>query len=235
MKRIGFILALVVFQLSCVTQRKITREEWQKLGNREYQNIDKETLIKNAEKVLVLSDPKDFTFAYTRDGFVGKRNWMVYAVLSVVAGTDNWGFEVKQEGNKLHATISPSRRVGSTTAYSSGGGVGAVTDPGAEAAIQDPATYLMFWDRLEYMLGLKDQWTDCNDGYEKVKRKETWGNMYMLCDMTSQSEYPDNLSSAEAERLMKDNYIQKWKYMRKHYPELWHEQLKKDPQLTRYN
>ena len=47
-----------------------------------------------------------------------------------------------------------------------------------------PATYFFFWNRLDYLLGISEEWITCNH-LEKAKlQNRTWGNESWLCDFS---------------------------------------------------
>ncbi len=229
MKKILSTTILLLAIVSCVSQRKMTREEWLAAGQRKYTKIDKETLIKAAEKVLNLADASDITYSYTNNGFVASRQWLVYVVISASMGTDFWTFEVKETTDGLLATIQPSRIAGTTTAYAAPQGqASTITTPSQGMPAQGDAIYDLFWSRLDFVLGLNKQWMSCDDADKKVSDKKVWGTTDHLCNLTMKDEYPENLTEEEVDRLFKNLYYKKWGYIKKLNPQRWEEQAKKD-------
>lgn len=217
------LLILISLSLvSCASHRTLTREEWLQVGKKEFTNIKKEDLIKNAEKLLTLMDGRDVKFSYTQNGFVASRNWLIYVVVAAAVGTDYWTFDVQEKDNKLIASIQPSTMAGTVSGYAVGGQVSTITTPTIGTPIQGTAIYNMFWNRLDYLLGKTDQWMDCKQGLSKINKNETWGNLEHICDsVTIDDNYPENLSDAEIERIFKNDYNGKSQYFKKSRPELY--------------
>ncbi len=64
---------------------------------------------------------------------------------------DNFNFKVDDNETKetIDATISISRTYG-------------VEEENRKYLVEDSSTYELFWDRVEYLLGLKKNWSQCN-------------------------------------------------------------------------
>lgn len=220
-----FLLVQVVLLLnitSC-THKKLSRDEWQKVGQKEYTGVSKEELITAAQKVLVLADGNDISFASTKDGFVASRNWQIYAALAANMGTDYWTFEAKEEKGKLIATIQPSMVVGTVGGYS---------ENQKGNPVQGTAIYEMFWTRLDYMLKRRSSWHSCKEGLDKSRSGETWGSLEQICDsITLNDDYPDDLSDEEIERIFAKDYHNRISYYKKHRPQKYLEEKKKNPNL----
>lgn len=220
----NFFLVLIISLLaSCASHRTLTREEWLQIGQRNYTGIEKEKIINAAEKLLKLADGNDFQFSYTPDGFVASRRWLLYMVIAATVGTDYWTFEVKEVDKKLIANVRASSVAGNVNGYPTGGGqVSTVTTPSIGVPLQGTAMYDMFWNRLDYLLGLRNTWMDCDQGLDKIKSGETWGHLERICDsVTLNDDYPENLSESEIERIFKNNYSKKSEYLKKYRPELY--------------
>jgi hypothetical protein len=43
------------------------------------------------------------------------------------------------------------------------------------------ALYDLFWNRVEYLLGLNNTWMDCKSADQRVRRNEAWGDISALC------------------------------------------------------
>lgn len=196
------IIGLSIALSACAHQRQMTREEWLKAGQKTYSNISKEHLIKNAQKVLTLADGEDFKFADRPNGFTATRNWLVYVVIAAAIGTDYWNFEIVETEGKLTATLNISHTQGSVSGYAGGGQAGTVTTPTTGFPYQGTAIYEVFWSRLDYLLGLRNDWLDCALLNKRVKTKEVWGSTEPLCLLaTVKNSLPDDLSDSEVERI----------------------------------
>ncbi|MES2770274.1 MAG: hypothetical protein V4596_14120 [Bdellovibrionota bacterium] len=206
MNRIVFLILILL--LSSCAHRNMTREEWLEVGQRTYSNTTKEQLIKNAEKILVLADGDDFKFIHKPNGFVASRSWLIYLVISATMGTDHWNFEVQEKDGKLIATVNASQTAGSVTGYAVNNQAGTVTTPTMGTPIQGTAIYDTFWNRLDYLQGLKNDWMDCKRANRKIKDKETWGNIEPLClSINVKDDLPNDLSDIEVDRIFKQTSL----------------------------
>lgn len=213
------LFSLLGFMAACST-RKMTREEWLKVSQKRFKSIEKEQLIKSAEKLLALADKEDITFTHYQDGFKASRFWRVYAILAVSMGTDSWQFEVKEENNELVASLYISNLSGTSGGVPMPVGSPAnVTVPVVGNSVQGPALYEMFWSRLDYLTGRTTTWMDCGLAKSKIDKEETWGNIQPLCDsFTVEDELPNDLSDIEIDRIFFKNYDGKNKYLQKNRP-----------------
>jgi hypothetical protein len=231
------LLALIILvSFGCVTNRQLTREEWEITAQRKYTNIDKIKLINAAETVMKLADKDDFLFSYTPNGVNGTRKWMMYMLIAVSIGTDYWSFEVSENKGVSTATLQLSRQAGDMTAYPSGAGGGIVTSPNIGAPATETASYDLFWRRMDYVLGLSKTWTTCEDEDEIMKtNKNVWGNVSFLCNSLTISNYaPDNLSNEDIDRVFRKNIPEKWKYIKRTNPSRWEEAAARDPEIRKY-
>ena len=207
-------LCLVLLSLcvlsSCASKKKMTREEslkareeWLKFSQKEYKGISKEKIISAAEEVLNLTDGSDFNYSHNDDGFIGKRNWLVYAVLAAASGTDTWEFTVKPKGENLvatfHVTTAGSAISGTVTGS---GDTTTFTTPSQDSIVQGNAIYHMFWGRMDYVLGITKTWPDCNSVKVKIKKGELNGDLENICDsVTITDELPKGLTDDELNRI----------------------------------
>jgi hypothetical protein len=156
----------------CATAKTLeTRDEWLSATQHVY-NRSPEEVIRAADAVLRQADPTDFKFAHRPDGFVAQRPWFIYAVIAAASGIDYWNFsvapqapgqtaalvQVTQDSNVIAASPYVGRhnvKVGTTS----------VSAPGVP--LSDPASYALFWARVDYVLGLRPDWVAC----DQVKAK----------------------------------------------------------------
>ena len=216
---------LGVLLVSCATNRSMTREEWLTNTQKTYTGVTKEELIKKAEEVLTLADGTDFRFAHSEKGFTASRKWIVYMVIAAAMGTDSWSFEVQEKNGKLIASVQAGTQAGSIGADGNGG---TFTAPTMGEPIQSAATYKMFWDRLDYLLGKRTDWADCRTMKEQIKAGQIWGDLEHICDsITLNDDAPANLSDQETDRVFKGRTDLRLKYLKKYHPQKWEVESKK--------
>ncbi len=223
-------LALLV---SCATSRQLTREDWQNVAQRKYSNIEKAKVLSAAESVMKLLDGNDFSFGHTADGINGQRRYMIYAILAYTAGTDHWTINTSEKDGHVIASLQLSRQ--SSDMIATGSTAGIVTSPTLGSPAMETASYDLFWRRVDYILGLTDQWTTCSDQKENIKtNKAVWGNITFMCDLGIADNFPENLSEKEMDRIFKNKYYQKWAYIKKRDPARWEAEAAKNSNIRMY-
>lgn len=155
------------------------RQDYLAEATRTYEGEDRERVIAAAETVLKLSDPQDWDFRYTVDGFVGLRRYVVYAVLVSQVGQEKWQLvtEVPAPG-VVKASISVSE---------AGVAVGGYAQNPYEHSMASIPLYRLFWARVDYMLGKRPDWITCASYVATLKKSATSSDALAgLCGSTSQ-------------------------------------------------
>ena len=133
-------------------------------ATRTFPGETRERVIKAAETVLRLSDPKDFEFRYSLSGFTGLRRYFVYAVLASQSGREKWDFLAEQIPAGIQASVSISE-VGVTS-----GGYSATP---YERNMASVPLYRLFWSRVEYVLAKRSDWTTCDEASAELEKTKT--------------------------------------------------------------
>lgn len=176
MRRPLLALLMVVLLAGCAAQPKpLSREEWLAATTRTYEAKNKEQVIAAAERVLRLADGDDFTIVHADDGFDATRDWMAFIVIGLVTGTDRWAFRAIEESGGVKASVQVSLNASGTSAN----GIPTSVTGGL---INGPALYELFWERMDYLLGLRGQWMDCKEADALRDTGATWGNNNPLCN-----------------------------------------------------
>ncbi|MEM5529782.1 hypothetical protein WN093_13250 [Gammaproteobacteria bacterium AS21] len=184
MSRVVIVLSTLVLA-GCASQRPdISQEEW-KL--REYNNQSKEQVIAAAREVIRLSDPSDVSFENTLDGFNATRRSLAYYV--VKSNIDNYTFNfVAQEKNGLtRSRLDIKETEINQSLFTLGLPVGKIGKP------DYPYVYDLFYSRIDYLLGNKDEWHKCEDAVSRVSARHGLANNARLLGMGSIcGEYSDD-------------------------------------------
>jgi len=134
-------------------------------ATRTYPGETRERLVTAAERVLKQSDPADFEFRHTMNGFVGLRRYVIYVVLASSQGREKWEFAVEAEASgALRASISVSE---AGTSY---GGSSATPYEGQMASVP---LYRLFWARVEYVLARRADWVTCDEAAREAEATNT--------------------------------------------------------------
>lgn len=181
MKRsiLGMCIALMCGSCSAPHQI-INRDDFLAEAIRRYPGETRERVIKAAETVLRISDPTDWDFRYTLNGFVGLRRYMVYAVLATQSGQEKWEFIADEDAafpNSIRASVSISEAGVVSGSYS------ATPYEGKMASIP---LYRLFWNRVDYMLRKRPSWITCDEASAELEHTKTSAlALSGLCGTTS--------------------------------------------------
>lgn len=181
MKRAAVALGVALTCASCAAPHQIMdREDFLAEAIRHYPGETRERVIKSAETVLRISDPTDWDFRYTLNGFVGLRRYVIYAVIAASRGQEKWEFLADEDvakTNSIRASISISE------AGVASGGYSSTPYEGKMASIP---LYRLFWDRVDYMLRKRSDWMTCDQAIAKLENtRPSPGALSGLCGSTS--------------------------------------------------
>lgn len=182
-------LVIAAILAGCTTAPSMqSRDEWIRATNRGYLNVTKEEVIRAAEEVLRLADGSDFQIAHNTDGFVAQRATMHYLVIAVAFGADSWVFRATADPKGfIHAQVSVSSQSQAASISQPTLAGGAPTmGPAAAGTVPFAALYDLFWERVDYMLGKRNDWPLC-----PARDIGTSKGTAQLCDpMTTQDLRP---------------------------------------------
>lgn len=156
----------------------IDRSDYLAEATRTYDRVSREQVIAAAERVLKVTDPQDWEFRHSGDGFTGLRRYFVYAVILTRQGREKWEFSTEKDGSGVKASIGISQGGLQTAGYSA--------IPYEEQMGSIPL-YRLFWARLDYMLGKRSDWVSCESAEAGLKETNTAATaLGGLCGSTSQ-------------------------------------------------
>lgn len=157
----------------------LDRSDYLAEAARTFPGETRERVIKAAETVLRLSDPSDFEFRYTLNGFTGLRRYFVYAVLASQSGREKWDFLAERTPTGIQASVSISEAGVTSGGYSS---------TPFERNMASVPLYRLFWSRVEYVLARRPDWTTCDEAKEELEKTKTntAEGLGGLCGSTSQ-------------------------------------------------
>lgn len=149
-KTINYFAILVVsifFIFGCVSKNEY-RSTTKNFDN----NITKDQLLDAAKRVFVLTGEDSFIIDSYRSEINVTKPKAVYKFYTMDMRNDNFHFKVDEDivNTTLQATLSISRTYG-------------IEEENRYYVDENSSTYTIFWDRVEYLLGLKKDWTQCVD------------------------------------------------------------------------
>ena len=134
---------------------------------------------------------------------VAIRPWSIYLVLAYTAGTDV--STVKASTNEKTGGTDASVYV--TTAL--GGGAlpmvvansgSTVTSPGSRGIpTRGNAIYQLFWERLDYLLGINPEWTSCEDIDKEIANGKLWGDISPRCNGVNIKDRAPTLPASDSQ------------------------------------
>lgn len=161
------ILVTVVLLTACAAPPKQSVEdltarfkENQQAATRLYPAKSPEQVTEAIQQVLLLLDPQDMKISITEKGVLANRFSTFYAVFAVGFGMDYYSILLEQVPEGTTAKLSYEGVMNS----------GMITTPPPAifkqdipiSSDQDPSDFKIFHDRVEYVLGLREQWVTCD-------------------------------------------------------------------------
>lgn len=134
---------------------------------REYANISKDAIFEAAKKLFILADSKEFRIDAYRDRLQVSKTKMNYYLFFPNTTADFWVLSVDEKDNISKAKL----KLYQVTNF----------EEDSKRYI-DSNVHNLFWNRLEYMLGLTNAWKSC---------KTTWDLEDALCDSISLINFRD--------------------------------------------
>lgn len=188
-------ICIFPFIVSGCATKQLTREEQlamqqrnMKAAVRNYQGFTKNEIANAAEKVLYLIDPADAKIIHQEDKVINYRHYYAFAA---GFGYDTWIVTVKELENK---SFDVSVMVGFSQSF---GLLGIAPVPQAKTPAEinfetnalDEAESMLFFERLDYFLGINPNWRSCENIKEWVKENNYQG-MFQDTLGTSRLELP---------------------------------------------
>lgn len=167
-------LVAIALLFGCATiDSGLTGDQLYELTHRDYSGVTKEQVLSAVEELFRLADGDDFNITKTDNDLIATRYWQkIHPIYP--QGTDYWKIDVIEDGDAAMVAAN---------LYTA---AGTITDFGTNLTlstnlIKTTALYDVFWARLEYLLGNRDDWMDCEKANERVDQGITSGSNEALC------------------------------------------------------
>jgi hypothetical protein len=178
MNRNWVIVATVLVLSACARpERTTSHADWMREATRVWPGETKARVIAAAEAVVKQSDPRDIQVEYSRQGFVARRKFFIYAVLATVSGEDRWTFHASENSEGASASVRIIQR---GTAQS-----GRFNERFRENEAY-VGSFRLFYARIDYMLGKRQDWITCSDAVAKLGLPAEAPGLNALCTITHQ-------------------------------------------------
>jgi hypothetical protein len=161
--------------LSGCMAKKLTREQYLAIdrASREamtktYTGFTKEQIIKAAQKALNYSDDDIKFMQHREDGFIADRDYLLYLVITYVNIVDRWDISVKESIDNQTIVNVVSWKSKGDTYYASPISFSVETTlsgstPSKDIYYVSAPLCKLFYDILDFFLGLRDTWEPCNN------------------------------------------------------------------------
>lgn len=174
-------LAIALVLAGCAAPPQLTREQWLSMTNRTYTGVSKEQALAAAERLFVLADGDDFKFTHSDDGLVATRAWSIFMLLAATVGTDTWQVKARPTTDGVQVSASVYTHDQAVGMLMAPGGAVPLTSAQVGYPVQGTAIYDVFWARMDYLLGRRADWMDCNKANARVDSKIVIGPNNALC------------------------------------------------------
>jgi hypothetical protein len=176
--RLPAFLTIACLLAACARPERTTNHaDWLREATRVWPGESKARVIAAAEAVVKHSDPRDIKVEYSKQGFVARRKFFIYAVLAAVDGEDRWTFHASENSEGASASVRVIQR---GTAQS-----GRFGERFRENEVT-VGSFRLFYARVDYMLGRRPDWITCSEAPAKLGLPAEAPGLQALCSLTHQ-------------------------------------------------
>lgn len=202
-----FFLVMIIFT-GCSTAFHQQDIEEKYTSTREYKDISKDAIFEAAKRVLLISayGEERFLLDSYRNHLVATKSRLSYSLFTATLYEDDWNFGIKEINGVSKARLT-IRRVHDLEEK--------------DAIFLDKITHDIFWNRIDYLLELKDEWYSCNHNFIYDKER------LRACSVLG---FADNLKPNQYDIIR--NKLISQRVPTKSIPSIAHDILKDDIVLT---
>lgn len=154
-----FLTSSLFLLTSCSSKNEVTREDY--ITQKTFDNINKDAIFEAAKKVFIYSGDKSFIIDSYRNNLEVIKPKMIHRPFVAYTIEDKWNLSIEEKDSKSFAKLDVSR----------------IVDYDENNIVYlDKDVHELFWNRVEYLLGLNKDWYSCF----KYKIKFNMDNA--LCD-----------------------------------------------------
>jgi hypothetical protein len=175
--RVLGVLPLLLLAACARPERTTSHADWMREATRVWPGETKARVIAAGEAVVKHSDPRDIQVEYSKQGFVARRKFFIYAVLATADGEDRWTFHASENADGASASVRIIQR---GTAQS-----GRFSERFRENQVY-VGSLRLFYARIDYLLGRREDWVSCSQAVEKLRLPPQAPGLQALCSVTHQ-------------------------------------------------
>ena len=182
-RRTAAALLIAALLAGCATERPpLSEADWNSMVSRQYPGKSAKEVLDAAEQLWRLAGGKHFTIEHSETGLTATRHWKNYEPMVLVTGVDDWMLDVTEADGSTRAKVSIRTSQRFTTASLLGMTPATHTGPRVGGEVQGTSIYDLFWARMDYLLGVRNDWMSCGDSDNRVSSGATWGQNDALCN-----------------------------------------------------
>jgi hypothetical protein len=174
--RLAFLLPFLL--AACARPERVaSHADWMREATRIWPGETKARVIAAAEAVVKHADPRDTQLEYSKQGFVARRKFFIYAVVATADGEDRWTVHASENAEGASASV---RIVQRGTAIS-----GRTSERFRENQVY-VGSLRLFWARVEHLLGRRPDWVRCSEAAAKLALPPEAPGLQAMCGLTHQ-------------------------------------------------
>lgn len=193
-----FMILISILVVSCSTRQDFATQNLNgslkmnnELATKEYKQKTIEQVKEASQKVLFLLDPSDMKFNSTDEELLATRMNTFFAVLLNGWGRDWYSVSFEETQNGTKATF------GFEGAMSSGMFANPILLSWKSSipvsSLNNPNDFILFHNRVEYMLGMNSEWATCKEFKASLPESEQKKYLF-LCDQVGiEDKKPESL------------------------------------------
>lgn len=198
-------LTIIIFAGCATTFHKQSNQD-EYTTTKEYKDISKDAIFEAAKRVLLISayGEERFLLDSYRNHLIATKARLTYSLFSTSLYVDDWDLSVKEiDGiSKARLTLRRTHDLEEK-----------------ESIYLDKKTHGIFWNRVDYLLGLKDEWYSCNHNFIYDKERLRACGVIGFADNLKPNQYdiirnklisqrvPAKSISSIADDILKDDIV----------------------------
>lgn len=155
MKRLAAAICLASLAACGAPPAPWTRDQQAAATTRTYQSVSPSELLRAAENVARLTDPRGVRFEYREGGFRAHRPVFAYMVIAAATGEYYYDAQVRPVSGGAQIEVKVYNNLNGITASG--------VFPGSGAFVESKGAYDLYFARIEHLIGRRPDWVSCKD------------------------------------------------------------------------
>lgn len=157
------ILCLLILGGCALPEPVATRQEFMEAQRKMYTGVTQVQITNAAKQIFLLADPDELRFVHTSDRIIAHPRSITYFIV-FSTHDEKWTIETLNVDNGVFVTTEVEPKTN-----------------GSNYSPQGIGPYMLFYNRLDYLLGQTDTWMTCEDYKRIAEAHPAWGEDQILC------------------------------------------------------